>query len=90
MLNINYPDDDQVTEDDRWKKSASTNQRQFVYGLPELNKKEIAKAENIANPGCFATSIQLGLLPLAQEKLLNILLKPRTSSPLHPLLTDTS
>ena len=60
-----------LSQDFRLKKSASTNQRQFVYGLPELNKKEIAKAENIANPGCFATSIQLGLLPLAQEKLLN-------------------
>ncbi len=37
----------------------------FVYGLPELNKEEIRKAKNIANPGCFATCIQLALLPLA-------------------------
>lgn len=37
----------------------------FVYGLPELNRDEIKKATKIANPGCFATSIQLGLLPLA-------------------------
>lgn len=42
----------------------------FVYGLPELNKKEIAKAQKIANPGCFATAIQLALLPLAKHKLL--------------------
>jgi N-acetyl-gamma-glutamyl-phosphate reductase len=38
----------------------------FVYGLPELNKEQIIKARHIANPGCFATAIQLGLLPLAQ------------------------
>jgi len=37
----------------------------FVYGLPELNKADILKANKIANPGCFATSIQLGLLPMA-------------------------
>ncbi|WP_165040372.1 N-acetyl-gamma-glutamyl-phosphate reductase [Dysgonomonas sp. ZJ709] len=43
----------------------------FVYGLPELNKDEIKKASRIANPGCFATAIQLGLLPLAKAKLLN-------------------
>lgn len=39
--------------------------RSFVYGLPELNREAIRKAQNIANPGCFATTIQLGLLPLA-------------------------
>jgi N-acetyl-gamma-glutamyl-phosphate reductase len=39
----------------------------FVYGLPELNREEIRSAENIANPGCFATAIQLGLFPLAQN-----------------------
>lgn len=44
--------------------------RQFVYGLPELNKEQIKTAHNIANPGCFATTIQLGLLPLAKEGLL--------------------
>ena len=43
----------------------------FVYGLPELNKEEIKKAQRIANPGCFATCIQLGLLPLANKQLLN-------------------
>ncbi|HEX8658126.1 MAG TPA: N-acetyl-gamma-glutamyl-phosphate reductase [Hymenobacter sp.] len=39
--------------------------REFVYGLPELNKRRIQQARNIANPGCFATAIQLALLPLA-------------------------
>lgn len=42
----------------------------FVYGLPELNKAAICKAQHIANPGCFATCIQLGLLPLAANDLL--------------------
>lgn len=37
----------------------------FVYGLPELNRNEIAAADRVANPGCFATAIQLALLPLA-------------------------
>ncbi len=37
----------------------------FVYGLPEINKEKIKSAQKIANPGCFATSIELGLLPLA-------------------------
>ena len=39
--------------------------------MPELNKEEIKSAQNIANPGCFATAIQLGLLPLAKAGLLN-------------------
>ncbi|MBC3758033.1 N-acetyl-gamma-glutamyl-phosphate reductase [Hyunsoonleella sp. SJ7] len=43
----------------------------FVYGLPELNKSSIESANYIANPGCFATAIQLGLLPLADKGLLN-------------------
>lgn len=37
----------------------------FVYGLPEFQREKIKKADNVANPGCFATTIQLGLLPLA-------------------------
>lgn len=44
--------------------------RKFIYGLPELNRDRIKTADNIANPGCFATSIQLGLLPLAKAGLL--------------------
>ncbi len=43
----------------------------FVYGLPELNKERIRQAQHIANPGCFATAIQLALLPLASQNLLN-------------------
>ncbi len=39
--------------------------RNFTYGLPELNREAIRTAKNIANPGCFATCLQLGLLPLA-------------------------
>ncbi|MEN8117417.1 MAG: N-acetyl-gamma-glutamyl-phosphate reductase [Bacteroidota bacterium] len=42
----------------------------FVYGLPELNREEIESSERIANPGCFATGIQLALLPLAANGLL--------------------
>ncbi|GAB2566001.1 N-acetyl-gamma-glutamyl-phosphate reductase [Spirosoma areae] len=38
----------------------------FVYGLPELNRERIQEAMRVANPGCFATSIQLALLPLAK------------------------
>ncbi|MFZ1369565.1 MAG: N-acetyl-gamma-glutamyl-phosphate reductase [Ferruginibacter sp.] len=48
----------------------TVDKRKFVYGLPELNKALIKKATNIANPGCFATAIQLGLLPLAKAGLL--------------------
>ncbi len=39
----------------------------FIYGLPELNREKIKRAHHIANPGCFATSIELGLLPLAKS-----------------------
>lgn len=45
--------------------------RNFVYGLPELNRDAIKTAHNIANPGCFATCLQLGLLPLAAAGQLN-------------------
>ena len=51
-------------------KLASGAVRNFVYGLPELNKEKIQSANNIANPGCFATAIQIGLLPLANQGLL--------------------
>ncbi|MFA0962244.1 N-acetyl-gamma-glutamyl-phosphate reductase [Roseivirga sp. BDSF3-8] len=44
--------------------------RKFVYGLPELNREAIRKSKYVANPGCFATGIQLALLPLAKEGLL--------------------
>jgi N-acetyl-gamma-glutamyl-phosphate reductase len=45
-------------------------ERNFVYGLPEIFREQIRTAGSIANPGCFATAIQLALLPLAQSKLL--------------------
>ena len=43
----------------------------FVYGLPELNRRAVCHSKHVANPGCFATCIQLGLLPLAKHLLLN-------------------
>lgn len=43
----------------------------FIYGLPELNRRNTCKSRYVANPGCFATCIELGLLPLAKEHLLN-------------------
>ncbi|MCW3786125.1 N-acetyl-gamma-glutamyl-phosphate reductase [Plebeiibacterium sediminum] len=43
----------------------------FVYGLPELNREDIKSASKIANPGCFATAIQLALLPIAASGKLN-------------------
>ena len=50
---------------------STLNFKHFIYGLPELNKEAIKSAQNIANPGCFATCIQLALLPLAKAGLLN-------------------
>ncbi len=60
-----------LSNDFRLNDAAEFQGKEFVYGLPELNKKEIKEASNIANPGCFATAIQLALLPLAKHKLLN-------------------
>ena len=57
--------------DFRLIKDAAFDGKQFVYGLPELNKTAIQSANYIANPGCFATAIQLALLPLAKNGLLN-------------------
>lgn len=47
------------------------NARGFVYGLPEINRARIRRARHVANPGCFATAIQLAVLPLADESLLD-------------------
>lgn len=52
--------------DFRLSESASIGNRKFLYGLPELNREFIKTAVSIANPGCFATAIQLGLLPFAK------------------------
>lgn len=59
-----------LANDFRLRKDAKAGGREFVYGLPELQRDRIRKAKNIANPGCFATTIQLGLLPLAKAGLL--------------------
>lgn len=59
-----------IGNDFRLKQDASFGVRSFIYGLPELNRDAISKASSVANPGCFATAIQLGLLPLAKAGLL--------------------
>jgi len=56
-----------LSQDFRLKGNATN----FVYGLPELQRESIKTAQHIANPGCFATAIQLALLPLASKNLLN-------------------
>ncbi len=60
-----------LSQDFRLLQHATFNNRNFIYGLPELNKQQIQSANNIANPGCFATALQLGLLPLAKAGLLH-------------------
>ena len=60
-----------LSQDFRLASTASIGDRNFVYGLPELQREKIKSANHIANPGCFATAIQLGLLPLAAKGLLN-------------------
>lgn len=59
-----------LSQDFRLADKSSIDNRQFIYGLPELNREAIRSAKNIANPGCFATAIQLGLLPLAKAGVL--------------------
>lgn len=59
-----------LSNDFRLHNDAVLDGKQFIYGLPELHKEAIKKANYIANPGCFATAIQLALLPLAKNNLL--------------------
>jgi N-acetyl-gamma-glutamyl-phosphate reductase len=64
-----------LSQDFRWNESTTRNKveaggRSFMYGLPELQREQIKTAQHVANPGCFATGIQLALLPLAQQNLL--------------------
>jgi len=59
-----------LSNDFRLNADAVLDGKEFIYGLPELSKTEIEKANYIANPGCFATAIQLALLPLAKAKIL--------------------
>lgn len=60
-----------LSQDFRLADNGAVGSRNFTYGLPELNREEIQQAHDIANPGCFATAIQLGLLPLAKAGLLH-------------------
>lgn len=60
-----------LSQDFRLTQNSKLNTKSFVYGLPELNKDAIKSAQNIANPGCFATTIQLALLPLTAKGLLS-------------------
>lgn len=60
-----------LSNDFRLAPDATLGHRNFVYGLPEINRELIRSAHDIANPGCFATAIQLGLLPLAGAGLLS-------------------
>ena len=64
-----------LAQDFRIKREAPLNppeggKREWVYGLPEINKEDIQKAQHVANPGCFATCIQVALLPAAHLNLL--------------------
>ncbi|HBK72312.1 MAG TPA: N-acetyl-gamma-glutamyl-phosphate reductase [Flavobacteriaceae bacterium] len=59
-----------LSNDFRLEKDKIFDGKNFVYGLPELNKEAIKEANYIANPGCFASAIQLALLPLASRNLL--------------------
>lgn len=59
-----------LSQDYRLRANTSYQGKDFVYGLPELNRARIQSAQYIANPGCFATGIQLALLPLASQGLL--------------------
>ncbi|WP_185871980.1 N-acetyl-gamma-glutamyl-phosphate reductase [Blattabacterium cuenoti] len=59
-----------LSQDFRIFHQSSFKKRNFIYGLPELQKKIIKKSNNIANPGCFATAILLAILPLAKNQLL--------------------
>jgi N-acetyl-gamma-glutamyl-phosphate reductase len=59
-----------LSQDFRLADNARHGERSFTYGLPELDRENIRGASNVANPGCFATAIQLGLLPLAAAGML--------------------
>ncbi len=66
-----------LAQDFRWRPARTVSTQQptpeahdFVYGLPEINRGRIARARHVANPGCFATCIQLGLLPAAAMHLI--------------------
>ena len=60
-----------LSQDFRLSQHSKIKGKNFIYGLPELNRDAIRTSNNIANPGCFATCLQLGLLPLASKGLLH-------------------
>ncbi len=60
-----------IGNDFRLHQTSKIGNRTFIYGLPEINREAIKQADSIANPGCFATAIQLGLLPFAKAGLLD-------------------
>lgn len=70
MESHNIPEDLKIIDLSMDYRIASED-HEFLYGLPELNRRAICKAKYVANPGCFATCIQLGLLPLAKHLMLN-------------------
>ena len=57
-----------LSHDFRLNEFSKFNVRVFTYGLPEFEKNKVKNSNNIANPGCFATSIQLAILPLAYSR----------------------
>jgi N-acetyl-gamma-glutamyl-phosphate reductase len=59
-----------LSNDFRLVTDKNFDNQSFIYGLPELQKDAIKSAKNIANPGCFATALQLAILPLAANNLL--------------------
>ncbi len=75
FLQSNIVDDNvkiiDLSQDFRLDADKIQSNRSFIYGLPELNRAAIKTANNVANPGCFATAIQLGLLPLAKAGLVS-------------------
>tara|TARA_Y200000002_G_scaffold250499_1_gene207548 strand:+ start:1284 stop:2255 length:972 start_codon:yes stop_codon:yes gene_type:complete len=59
-----------LSSDFRLSNNKKFKSRNFLYGLPELNREKIKESISIANPGCFATAIQIGLLPLLNNNLI--------------------
>jgi len=67
---IDLSQDFRLSQNSKFESGKGSEIREFSYGLPELNRDSIKTAGNIANPGCFASCIQFGLLPLAAKGLL--------------------
>ena len=64
MIIIDLSSDFRLINNNKYKS------RNFLYSLPEFNREKIKQSKSIANPGCFATAIQIGLLPLMVNKLI--------------------